>query len=130
MRNGLLVLAVALTALLAGCESSEQRAEKHFQSALALLAEGDTDRAIVEFRNVFKLNAEHLKARLAFAGLMEAQGSTGVAYREFLLAAEQAPENLGARAGHWHGWPPNRAGGMMPRRIWKPRWPWRPTIRS
>lgn len=97
MRNGLLVLAVALTALLAGCESSEQRAEKHFQSALALLAEGDTDRAIVEFRNVFKLNAEHLKARLAFAGLMEAQGSTGVAYREFLLAAEQAPENLGAR---------------------------------
>ena len=50
LRRGTLT-AVLLTSLglLSACDSSEERAEKHFETAMALLAEGDEKRAIVEF---------------------------------------------------------------------------------
>ena len=70
--------------VLAACESSEERAEKHFQAALELIEEGDADRAIIELRNVFQLDGTHREARrtllqhdrqigrlLSFSGNME-----------------------------------------------------------
>ena len=54
-----LLLAVAL----AGCDSATDRAETHYQRALAYLEEGDSERASVEFRNVFRLNPDHAEAR-------------------------------------------------------------------
>ena len=52
------LLLLALLAL-AACDTAEERAEAHYQRALALLAAGDDERAMVEFRNVFRLNGEH-----------------------------------------------------------------------
>ena len=40
--------------VLAACQSSEERAEAFYQNALALIADGETARATVEFRNVFR----------------------------------------------------------------------------
>ena len=51
--------ALAVVATLAACEGSEERAERHFQSGLALLEEGDVERALIEFRNVFDLDGSH-----------------------------------------------------------------------
>lgn len=96
MRKGLWVLAVALCGLLAACEDSEQRAEKHYQSAIELVQAGDIDRAVIEFRNVFQLNPQHLEARLAFASLLDERGNSGAAFREYLQAYEQAPDNVQA----------------------------------
>ena len=55
-----LLLVAALT--VSACDSAKDRAENHYQSGLELLAAGDVDRALVEFRNVFKLDGLHRDA--------------------------------------------------------------------
>lgn len=91
--------ALLLTAFvaLAACESSEERAERHFQTGMALLEEGDVSRALIEFRNVFKLNPQHKEARLAAARAHLANGNRGRAYSQFTRVAEQYPDNVEAR---------------------------------
>jgi len=40
------VLLIAATLSLSACDSAQQRAEKHYQSGIALLEQGDVDRAL------------------------------------------------------------------------------------
>lgn len=89
----ILVLSVALT----GCKSAEERAEEHYQNGVALLAEGDVDRAIVELRNVFQLDGSHQEARRLLATTFIEQGNKRGAYRQLLRLAEQYPDDLEAR---------------------------------
>jgi predicted Zn-dependent protease len=84
----LLAAALALSA----CDSAEERAEQHYQSALALIAAGDTDRALVELRNVFKLNGFHKEARKLYADTVLAQGKVAEAYGQYLRLIEQYPD--------------------------------------
>ncbi len=92
-----LALASACVVALAACDSSEERAEGHYQSALALLEEGDVERALVEFRNVFKLDGEHREARMTYAKTVMAQGNMSEAYSQFLRLVEQFPDDLEGR---------------------------------
>lgn len=92
-----IVLALALTLTLAACQSAEERAEGHYQSALALLAEGDLDRATVEFRNVFELNGTHVEARRTYAQALREAGRISEAYGQFLRLAEQLPDDVETR---------------------------------
>ena len=87
------VLASSL-ALLAACESAEDRAEEHFQTALELMETGDFKRATIEFRNVFKLNGQHKEARLTYAKMQRDRGQISDAYGQFLRLVEQDPENF------------------------------------
>ena len=82
---------------LSACDTAEERAEAHYQRAMTLLAAGDEDRAMVEFRNVFRLNGEHTAARLAYAGELRRQGNVREAYGQYLRLAEQDPKNLDGR---------------------------------
>ena len=82
---------------LAGCDTAEERAEKHFQSGMQLLEEGDAPRALVEFRNVFTLNKNHVRARLAYARASRSLGNLPEAYSNFLYVADRHPENMEAR---------------------------------
>lgn len=92
------ITATSLVIVLAACESSEDRAEKYYQSALALIAEGDNDRAIVELRNVFTLDGNHLEARHKIAELiLNHQGNRQGAYSQYLRIVEQFPDDLEAR---------------------------------
>lgn len=95
---------------LAGCQSSEEKAEAYYQSGLALLAEGDEDRALVEFRNVFKYNGFHKDARKTYADIMLARGDVKAAYSQYLRLIEQYPDMVEVRqalaelafeAGNW-----------------------------
>ena len=90
-----LILCVGLA--LAACDSAETRAEKHFQTALALMDAGDIDRAIIEFRNVFDLNGRHKEARLAYAKLQRDRGNLEEAYGQYLRLVEQYPDDLDGR---------------------------------
>lgn len=93
------LIALTLTAslpFLVACDSSEERAEKHYQSGLAYLEEGDVDRALVEFRNVFKLNGNHLEARRTYAKVERERGNLREAFSQYLRLAEQDPEDLDA----------------------------------
>ena len=83
--------------VLAGCETAEERAEGHYQRGLALIAEGETERAEVEFRNVFQLNGDHTEARLAYAGLLEKRGDAPGALSQYLRLVEQDPGSLEGR---------------------------------
>jgi tetratricopeptide (TPR) repeat protein len=104
------LVALCLTAGLAGCDTAEQRAEQHFARGLEYLQSGDVDRALVEFRNVFKLNGEHREARIAYARAERARGNLREAYSQYLRLVEQYPEDveglkalaeLSAEAGQW-----------------------------
>lgn len=97
MRKGILALSlVAAIGMLAGCESSEERAAKHLQSALQLVAAGDFDRATIEFRNVFKLNPQNRDARMAYAAMIEQRGVLPQAYAQYVQVIEQTPADLEA----------------------------------
>ena len=54
---------VMLPLLLVACDTAEERAEKHYQNAVALLEKGDIPRALVELKIVFDLIGKHRDAR-------------------------------------------------------------------
>ncbi len=91
-------LAIALIALLglAACQSSDERAEGHYQSALELMAEGDQERALVELRNVFDLNGSHREARGLYAATLIELGRNPEAYGQYLRLVEQYPDDVPA----------------------------------
>lgn len=91
------VIALALLLGLAACQSSEERAEKHYQSGLELLAAGDVDRAILEFRNALKLDANNPEVRRSFAQVERARGNLRQAYGHYLYIAEGFPDDREAR---------------------------------
>ena len=98
IRNFAVLMAVLLSfGLLSACDSAEERAEEHYQKGLALIEEGEVDRALVEFRNVFKLDGYHEGARLAYAKVEEGRGDIGAAVGQYLRLVEQYPENLEGR---------------------------------
>ena len=96
-RLAILLTLVVGVGLLAACDSAEERAEKHFEKGMQLLEAGETDRALVEFRNVFKLNGYHHEARLAYARVEERRGNIPSAYGQYLRLVEQYPQDLDGR---------------------------------
>lgn len=95
-----LIIIFALSfGFLAACDTAAERAEKHYQSALSLLEEGDLDRAVVELRNVFKLDGQHRDARKTFAKIQRDRGNIREAIGQYLRLVEQYPDDLdGQRA--------------------------------
>ncbi len=90
-------LVVAAALILAGCDSAEERAEEHYQSALELLERGDVERALVEFRNVLSLDELHTEARAAYAQSVRNLGNIPESYGQYLRVVEQQPANMEAR---------------------------------
>lgn len=87
-----LILALTSVMFLAACESDEEKAARHLQSGLALLEEGDIDRALVELRNVFKYDGFNKEARQLYADTVLEQGRTQEAYSQYLRLIEQYPD--------------------------------------
>ena len=96
-RFGLAAALIFGLSLTAACDTAEERAEKHYQTGLSLLEEGDYERALVEFRNVFKLNGRHKDARIAYARIQRERGFSQQAYSQYLRLVEQYPDNLEGR---------------------------------
>lgn len=85
------LLAAAL--VLSGCDSSEKRAEEHFQTALELLDQGDTTRAVLEMRNALQLVPNHEQARQKLAEIRWQEGNIPEAVSQFRKLIEDHPEN-------------------------------------
>ena len=106
------LIALMVLMALTGCKSSEERAEDYFRSAQSYIEKGDSDRALVELRNVFKYSPGHQEARLLMADTLLARGDVGAAYAQYLRLSEIAPERVPVRqtlaelalaAGDWEG---------------------------
>lgn len=91
-----LLVGVALFGLVA-CEDSEERAERYYQSAVALAEADDIDRALVELRNVFDNDGTHKEARRLYADLLMERGQVGDAYSHYLRLIEQYPDTVEVR---------------------------------
>lgn len=90
-------LAMGLALPLAGCKSPAEKAAEYYQSGLDLVAAGDLDRAIVQFRNVFDIEGNHYEARKALAEALASKGDASGAYSQYLRLAEQYPDDLPTR---------------------------------
>lgn len=82
---------------LTACQSSEEKAEGYYQSGMKLLAEGDEDRALIEFRNVFKYDGFHKEARKTYADTLMKRGQEREAYSQYLRLIEQYPDTVEVR---------------------------------
>lgn len=69
------IAAAALLTLLAACDSAEERAQDHLDSALELIAEGETVKGELELRNALKLNDKLALAHLEFGKILESRGN-------------------------------------------------------
>jgi tetratricopeptide (TPR) repeat protein len=97
IRLRLAPFALVFAVLLSACQSAEEKAEGYFQSGVALLDEGDQDRAMIEFRNVFKYDGFHKKARQTYADLLVTRGELAEAYGQYLRLIEQYPDTVEVR---------------------------------
>ena len=84
---------ILLTVFLAGCDSPEERAEAHYQRAMALLAEGDATSAHIEFRNALQQDQALSKARLEYARSLASEGNAREAAGHYLRLVEQNPDD-------------------------------------
>ena len=89
--------ALCMVLALSACEDAADRAEAYYQSGLTLLAAGDTDRALIEFRNVFEHDGFHKEARKIYADTMHDLGRTDDAYGQYLRLIEQYPDTAPVR---------------------------------
>ena len=97
IRASVASLLISAMFLLSACQSSEEKAEGYYQSALTLMAAGDEDRALVELRNVFKYNGFHKEARKLYADTEYKRGEIGEAYSQYLRLIEQYPDTVEVR---------------------------------
>lgn len=82
---------------LAACESDTEKAERYFQSGLALVEQGDKERALLELRNVFQHDGFHREARETYAQLLQELDRGSEAYSQYLRLIEQYPDAVNAR---------------------------------
>ena len=92
-----IAIAAMLCAALTACKTSAEKAEEYYQDGLKLLAEGDAERAMVQFRNVFNIEGTHYEARKTLAETLLARGELSPAYSQYLRLAEQYPDDVEIR---------------------------------
>jgi tetratricopeptide (TPR) repeat protein len=92
-----LTAVLLMSTALVACKTSEERAEDHYQSGLALIAEGEADKGLVELRNVFQMDGDHREARELYAKTVLGQGNLREAYGQYLRLVEQYPTDAEGR---------------------------------
>lgn len=88
---------IAALTVLTGCDSAEDRAQKHYENGLQLVENGDYARALVEFRNAVALDQNSMEMRLAFGKAARLAGNIPESYTQYLRVVETTPGNMEAR---------------------------------
>lgn len=84
-------------ALLAGCDSAEEKAETYYSRAMATLAAGDLDKAALDFRNALKIREDYTEALLGLASLEEKRRNFDVAASIYLSIAQRDAKDFDSR---------------------------------
>lgn len=88
---------IALTLALAACEPADERAQSHLENGLKLVEEGDTARAVLEFREASRLDKNLPQAYIEIARIRQREGNLQSAVGHFTRAVEVDETNLPAR---------------------------------
>lgn len=89
-------LPVASILLLTACDSVEERAQGHYENAIALLESKDPKKAALEFRNAIELNNDFVEARYELAKLQEEDRNLSNALQNYLKIIDIDPNHVGA----------------------------------
>lgn len=87
----ILLVTLGVAALLAGCSDPEQRAAKYVKSGMEYLAQGQFEKARVEFKNAGRIKPTDPDIRYRLALVDEAQGNIRAAFLGFREAESQNP---------------------------------------
>jgi len=87
----------ALAGLLVGCSDPQETLEKYKTSGKAYLAEGDYDKARVEYLNALRIEANDAEARYGLGRAFEQLGSISQAMGHYAAAVEADPNDTLAR---------------------------------
>lgn len=91
------LLAIVLAFGLAACEPADERAQGHLENGLKLAEEGDTARALLEFREATRLDANLADAYIEIARIRQREGNLQSAVGHYTKAVEVDETNLPAR---------------------------------
>lgn len=86
-----LLMTLALAAIVSGCSDPERRAAKYIDSGMQYLAQGQYEKARVEFKNAGRIKPTDPEIRYRLALVDEAQGNLRAAFVGFREAESQNP---------------------------------------
>lgn len=86
-----LLMTLGLAVVVAGCSDPEQRAAKYIDSGMQYLAQGQYEKARVEFKNAGRIKPTDPEIRYRLALVDEAQGNLRAAFVGFREAENQNP---------------------------------------
>lgn len=86
-----LVTALAAGLVLQGCDSKHDREVKYLEHGKELLAQGDYDRAQIEFKNAARINPTDAEPRYYIGLVREGMGDLNNAFVAFSVAVQQNP---------------------------------------
>ena len=98
-RAATLLFVGVTVALLSGCSSSQERAQSYYQHGVELLANGETDKAVLEFRNALKLEKNFVPALYSLADVEQQRGNFDQAVRLLTNVTELDTSHVKARIG-------------------------------
>lgn len=87
----------AVTAVLAGCGSPEQRSQEHYENGMALIAKKDDRAARLELYKALKYNNDKVEIWRALTGIHERLKETATLFRDLRRVVELDPNDLDAR---------------------------------
>ena len=91
------VFALGALALLAACDSAEERKVSHYENGLEFVEAGEPGKALIEFTNVLRIDDAYLPAHEALGALHLGEGRNGAAVPHLVRVAEANPEGLEVR---------------------------------
>ncbi len=92
-----LAILSVLAAALVACGGAEDRKARHQERGDALFAEGNYDKARIEYKNVLQIDPKDVKARVGLAQTLEKLEQWREAVGHYRAAVEADPQNLQAR---------------------------------
>lgn len=89
-----IALVVSAVAVASWVMNREARAKQFLEEARAMAAEGQDDRAIIQYMNVIKNDPENVAAYIELADLHVKNGDLNNAYRYYQTASQKDPKNV------------------------------------
>ncbi|MEM6742866.1 MAG: tetratricopeptide repeat protein [Pseudomonadota bacterium] len=89
--------ALGALALLAACDSAEERKVSHYENGLEFVEAGEPGKALIEFTNAIRIDDAFIPAHEGLGRLHMDQGRPGAAVRHLVRVAEARPEDLDTR---------------------------------